>query len=170
MLPGVRILIDALIMSLPGLSSVFMLIIFAYTVFSVMGVQLFQGSFQYHCIPTAHCAAVGGNTSYLDLGACDTDNDCSTWFNYTNTTVNSTVVCANVTAETKNVSLVYAGEYGFCSPPEIDDVGCEFAGDNFECTEAHEIYHNGATSWDSTPRAVLILFQMTTTEGCPGSS
>ena len=169
MMPGVRVLIDALFMSLPGLSSVFILIIFAYTVFSVMGVQLFQGSFLYHCTPVTHCAMYGGNTSYMEYGDCIIDDDCAGYANSTAMAMNSTIadanitfVCANATAESMDTSIVYAGEYDFCSPDPERELGCA---PNYECTRTTGIYHSGATCFDNTPQAVLILFQMTTTEG-----
>merc|ERR1719272_1820399 len=57
MMPGVRILIDALIMSLPGLSTLLVLIIFVYAIFGVMGVQMFADMFIHHCVPAQECVS-----------------------------------------------------------------------------------------------------------------
>jgi Ca2+-binding EF-hand superfamily protein len=75
MMPGVRILIDALIMSLPGLSTLLVLIAFVYAIFGVMGVQMFADMFIHHCVPAQECvsgavAAAGGSASYLAEGYC----------------------------------------------------------------------------------------------------
>ena len=54
MMPGVRLLIDALIASLPGLSAVMVLIAFMYAIFGVLAVQLFGGTLDNHCVPALH--------------------------------------------------------------------------------------------------------------------
>eukprot|EP01050_Picozoa_sp_SAG11_P042650 SAG11_NODE_19761_length_459_cov_1.058333_1_plen_132_part_10 len=77
MMPGVRVLIDALIMSLPGLSTLLVLIGFVYAIFGVMGVQMFKDSFLYHCVPEMHCELPKANSTatYLQNGYCtEADN------------------------------------------------------------------------------------------------
>jgi Ca2+-binding EF-hand superfamily protein len=181
MMPGVRVLIDALIMSLPGLSSVFVLIFFAYTVFSVMGVQLFRGSFLYHCVPSKHCipgpganltgtnlAGTNMTVSYLRYGSCYTTDDCWSDSFGCYTTANASIcpmLCVDAPVPSPvPYSAAFAGEFGFCKLDDPDHA----CGAGLACMRSGagaESLHHGATSWDNLPSAVLILFQMTTTEG-----
>jgi hypothetical protein len=130
MMPGVRILIDALIMSLPGLSTLVVLIAFVYAIFGILGVQLFKELFLFHCVPLMHCVA-NENTSYTGLGYCghaegiamagglgcqqfdvkgDLDLVDGAALNYT---------CANATLpDPVPKEIVHSGAFGYCTPPE----------------------------------------------------
>ena len=70
MMPGVRILIDALIMSLPGLGTLILLIVFVYSIFGILGVQLFKGAMH------NRCALAGFDPQAEDQGNFDTGEVC----------------------------------------------------------------------------------------------
>ncbi len=153
MMPGVRLLIDALIMALPGLGTLLVLIAFVYAIFGILGVQLFKELFLYHCVPLQHCVA-NENTTYTSLGYCGHADGlampgglgCQEFnvaeegelvdgaaLNYT---------CANATLpEPVPKSIVHSGAFGYCTPPEglpghpDLDVACPAA---FACVRTEE--------------------------------
>ena len=130
MMPGVRLLIDALIMALPGLGTLLVLIAFVYAIFGILGVQLFKELFLFHCVPLQHCIA-DENTSYASLGYCGHDDGlampgglgCQQFslqeeldlvdgsaLNYT---------CANATLpDPVPREIVHSGAFGYCTPSE----------------------------------------------------
>eukprot|EP01052_Picozoa_sp_SAG31_P011186 SAG31_NODE_628_length_13432_cov_131.456086_14_plen_298_part_00 len=135
MMPGVRILIDALIMSLPGLSTLLVLVAFVYAIFGVMGVQLFKDAFLHHCVPALQCAPSGDGSdgsgsdggiiamdgTYLSGGMC-TAADATTCSIVTTEGVvdlpmPSGMSCQNATVPSLvDVSTVYSGQFSFCIP------------------------------------------------------
>jgi Ca2+-binding EF-hand superfamily protein len=179
MMPGVRILIDSLIYSLPGLSSVALLIIFIFTIFGVMGVQLFGGSFRSHCVPAMHClgngTALGNvtglgngtilgngvygvrNPSYMEYGACMSDADCAS-----QQCVAVVPPASIAVGPPESLPWIPTGLYGFCRLENLEEYGCE---DWQVCQKVSVDLHHGATSFDHIGGAFVILFQLCTTEG-----
>ena len=185
MMPGVRLLIDALIRSLPGLSAVGMLILFVFAIFGVLGVQIFGGTLDNHCVPVNECqpayvegvgaaAALAVNTSatwaYLEYGACMTDDDCIQTLSWQED--EHTMVCREATLpEAIPLTTLATGEYGFCRDDPETPYTCENRPDmdkdrlGYTCVPVTEPYHHGATSFNNIGRVMLILFQLCTTEG-----
>ena len=50
-MPGVRVLVNLLLDTLPMLSSIAMLCAFMFCLFSIIGVQLWKGKPLLHCLP-----------------------------------------------------------------------------------------------------------------------
>ena len=173
MMPGVRLLIDALIASLPGLSAVMVLIAFMYAIFGVLAVQLFGGTLDNHCVPALHCtgsdAGFATNHSYLEYGRCATIDDCITPASWT-----ERAQCVNATVpEEIPVEVVAPGQWGFCRLAE-DDPDALYSCDTqhpfepegaYVCVGVNEELHHGATGFNNIGKAMLVLFQLTTTEG-----
>lgn len=130
MMPGVRLLIDALIMSLPGLGTLLVLIAFVYAIFGILGVQLFKELFLYHCVPLQHCIAAE-NTTYTSLGYCGHDDGLAMpdglgcqQFNVKEDLdlVDGAALnysCVNATLpDPVPKGIVHSGAFGYCTPPE----------------------------------------------------
>lgn len=199
MMPGVRLLIDALVMSLPGLSAVAMLVMFVFSIFGVLGVQVFGGTLDYQCVPTWECAPclnqscmIARNSlpgalpptlpvnltapttwDYLEFGKCLNDDECVTPYSW-----NTRAYCKPVTPpDYVEPTTISTGEHGFCRMGETTPYGCDHkpfstSGSTdlqnrpgFTCMPVSVPYHHGATSFNHIGKAMLILFQLCTTEG-----
>ena len=51
-LPGMKVLVGSVLNSLPGLANVLLLLLFAFAIFGIAGVQIFAGATHYHCKAT----------------------------------------------------------------------------------------------------------------------
>eukprot|EP01043_Picozoa_sp_COSAG02_P049969 COSAG02_NODE_5076_length_4659_cov_661.394737_4_plen_664_part_01 len=185
MMPGVRLLIDALIGSLPGLSAVLMLIVFVFAIFGVLGVQVFAGTLDNHCVPvfecqptylngtgTAEVAVVNTSATweYLEYGACLTDDDCAQTLSWQR--ADHTMRCRAVAPpEAIPLEAIPTGTYGFCRDEVKTPYTCENRPDQdaerpgFACVPVTDPLHHGATSFNNIGKVMLILFQLCTTEG-----
>ena len=183
MMPGVRLLIDALIGSLPGLSSVMMLILFVFAIFGVLGVQLFSGTLDYHCVPAYECQPTYWNDTaeesvvnttatweYLEYGACVLDEDCQQMQSWQQS--GHTMRCGAVAPpDVVPITVVQTGAYGFCRVQPKTPYTCEHRPGQeeerpgFTCIPVSDPLHHGATSFNNIGKVMLILFQLCTTEG-----
>lgn len=183
MMPGVRLLIDALINSLPGLASVMMLIVFVFAIFGVLGVQIFAGTLDNHCVPHFECQPTyfNGTTAvpvvnttatwdYLEYGACLTDADCAQTLSWQQ--ADHTMMCRPVAPpEAISLEVIPTGAYGFCRNEANTPYTCEnrpYQDEKrlgFTCVPVADPLHHGATSFNNIGKVMLILFQLCTTEG-----
>lgn len=175
MMPGVRILIDALIMSLPGLSTLLVLVAFVYAIFGVMGVQMFKDSFLNHCVPPMHCVpdvnATDAAWPYLSGGMCTADGTSCTQVDSQGLTpmpMPAGSSCLNATLPALvATTTVYGGQFSFCIPDSFGVHARPCAGDaaGMVCVRAAEELHHDASSFRNFGQACVVLFQIMTTEG-----
>jgi hypothetical protein len=152
------------------------LIFFVYTIFGVMGVQLFKGIFQKHCVPRLQCVEdAHGSGSWIApesfaQGYCNQGNlnssaptscqmfdvkgDTDLLHYSSGFSCQETALAVDFWDETR----IHSGQYGYCSDVYICESG-------FQCVASHEQLHHGASSFDNILTTLVILFQIMTTEG-----
>jgi len=147
-LPGMRVLISALLSAIPLMVDVLMILAFVFTIFGVLGVQLFNGWQHHYCrateFPTQESIPGVGDAFVWNLADRDGTRVCDPTGN------------------------------GYACPAHPDSGMPTFCGSEWEVPLGHTVTHHllppesvsfGYTGFDNILRAWLTIFQCITMEG-----
>ena len=145
-LPGMRTLIGTVIRAIPMIGNVILLCVFFFTVFGILGLQLFMGAFRNKCFTASAAAGCAAHAANRDVVACV---DAATVSN--DPSVGSYVLLA---ADSEQYCAQWEAAHwpGYACP------------DGQRCLK-HRNPHGGLIHFDDVAHAWLTIFQCVTLEG-----
>ena len=146
-LPGMRTLIGTVIRAIPMIGNVLLLCVFFFTVFGILGLQLFMGAFRNKCFTAAGAAGCAAHAANDDVVACV---DAATVFP-DDPTIGSYVLLAQDSEQ-------------YCARWEAAHWPGYACPDGQRCLK-HRNPHGGLIHFDDIAHAWLTIFQCITLEG-----
>ena len=145
--PELRVVVDALLRSLPGLGNVLLVALLFWLIFGILGMQLFMGAFS-RCsdesVATKALCVDGWVNATLDVAWDSVSQTCAGW--------------AEMVASTQELT-----DDALTDDAPTSDATC--VGSYASSVFVERTWDSGASNFDSIFDAMLTLFEMSTTEG-----
>ncbi len=146
-LPGMRTLIGTVIRAIPMIGNVMLFCVFFFTVFGILGLQLFMGAFRNKCFTASSAVGCDAHVANDDVVACV---DAAT-LSLVDTTIGSYVLLAEDTEQ-------------YCAQWEAAHWPGYACPEHQRCLK-HRNPHGGLIHFDDVAHAWLTIFQCITLEG-----